>query len=47
MPLLSHLVEELARRGLAPDQVCISGQVYDDIIANAREAKECPLPQEG
>ena len=46
MPTLQHLREELQRRGIEPDQVCISGQVYDDIVANAQESAECPKKDE-
>jgi hypothetical protein len=32
MPKLRHLIEELKKLSVDPDEVCIPGQLYDDLM---------------
>ena len=40
MPTLRHLIEELKRLMVDPDDVRIPGTLYDEIVADAEESDE-------
>ena len=40
MPTLKHLLEELRKLGVDPDNIRIPGRLYDDIVADAEESDE-------
>ena len=40
MPMLQHLLEELGLLKVKPEDVRISGQFYDDIVADAEQSSE-------
>jgi len=46
MPNLKHLLEELEELGVESDRVCIQGQLYDSMVADAEESIEENLEEE-
>jgi len=47
MPTLKHLLEELRRIEVDPDEVRIPGQLYDDLVDDAEDlAEENPIEEE-
>ena len=47
MPTLKHLLEELQRIKVDPDEVRIPGQLYDDLVDDAEDiAEESQNPEE-
>ncbi len=40
MPTLKHLLEELQKFGVEPDDIRVPAQVYDDIVDEAEESSE-------
>jgi hypothetical protein len=40
MPTLKHLLEELGLLKVKPEDVRITGQLYDDIVADAEQSSE-------
>ena len=37
MPTLRHLIEELKKLSVDPDEVCIPGQLYDDLMDQGKD----------
>ena len=37
MPMLRHLIEELKKLSVDPDEVRIPGQLYDDLMEQAED----------
>ena len=47
MPTLKHLLEELRMISVAPDEVRIPGQLYDDLVDDAEDiAEENPTEED-
>jgi hypothetical protein len=47
MPTLKHLLEELRKIKVEPDEVRIPGQLYDDLVDEAEDiAEENPTEEE-
>lgn len=47
MPTLKHLLEELRKISVDPDEVRIPGQLYDDLLDEAEDiAEENPTEEE-
>jgi hypothetical protein len=40
MPTLKHLIEELRKIDVDPDEVRIPGQLYDDLVDDAEDIAE-------
>jgi hypothetical protein len=40
MPTLKHLLEELRRIKVDPDEIRIPGQLYDDLVDDAEDIAE-------
>ena len=40
MPSLKHLLEELRKLGVDPDEVRLPGTLYDDLVEQAEETSE-------
>ena len=46
MPTLKHLLEELRRIEVDPDEVRIPGQLYDDLVDDAEDIAENPTEED-
>jgi hypothetical protein len=47
MPTLKHLIEELRKIDVDPDEVRIPGQLYDDLMDDAEDiAEENPTEED-
>jgi hypothetical protein len=46
MPTLRHLLEELRKISVDPDEVRILGQLYDDLVDEAEDIAEENLTEE-
>jgi len=40
MPTLRHLIEELKKLAVDPDDIRVPGQLYDDLVEQAEETIE-------
>jgi hypothetical protein len=40
IPALKHLIEDLRKLSVGPDEVSITGQLYDDLIDDAEDIAE-------
>jgi len=46
MPTLKHLIEELKKLAVDPDDVRVPGQLYDDLVEQAEDTLENPEEEE-
>jgi hypothetical protein len=47
MPTLKHLIEELRKIDVDPDEIRIPGQLYDDLVNDAEDiAEENPTEED-
>ena len=42
MPTLKHLLDELRKLAVDPDDVRLPGQLYDDLVEQAEDVEENP-----
>ena len=42
MPTLRHLLDELRKLAVDPDDVRLPGQLYDDLVEQAEDVEENP-----
>jgi hypothetical protein len=42
MPTLKHLLEELEKMTVDPDEIRVPGTLYDDLVAQAEDTVENP-----
>ena len=46
MPTLKHLLEELDKMTVDPDEIRVPGTLYDDLVAQAEDVVENPDEKE-
>ena len=46
MPTLKHLLEELEKMTVDPDEIRVPGTLYDDLVAQAEDTVENPDEEE-
>ena len=42
MPTLKHLIEELQKLAVDPDEIRVPGKLYDDLVEQAEDTIENP-----